>query len=227
MLYIPASFREPDTAAMHDFIAAHPFGAVVSVSDARVPQASHVPMVLDRTRGAHGTLTGHLARANPHTATLADGDRVLVLFTGADAYVTPAWYPAKQEHGKVVPTWNYVAVHASGTIRVRADAEFLREHVASMTTEHERAQAHPWSIDDAPAEYMDAQMRAIVGFEVDIDLLEGKWKMSQNRSAADIAGVTHGMQHAADPRTRETGALVAARNPHVAQRNEKGIFGLP
>ncbi len=96
-----------------------------------------------------------------------------------------------------------------------------------MTTEHERAQAHPWSIDDAPAEYMEAQMRAIVGFEVDIDLLEGKWKMSQNRSAADIAGVTHGMQHADDPRTRETGALVAAKNPHSATRGEKGISGLP
>src|SRR5205823_5594210 len=146
-------------------------------------------LVLDRTRrtrGEYGTLLGHIARANAHHTQTLTLDEALVIFTAPDAYVSPSWYAAKAEHGRVVPTWNYVAVHAYGPITFRDDHEFLRAQLESLVARHEAGRPHPWSIDDAPAEYIAAQERAIVGVEIPIVRLEGKWKMSQNRSAADI-----------------------------------------
>src|SRR5205085_2896364 len=134
--------------------------------------ATHLPLLLDRDAGPLGTVLGHVARANPHARQLAAGATdALVLFTGPNAYITPSWYALKAEHGRVVPTWNYVAVHASGTVMLRDDPEFLRAHLGALTATHERARSKPWDVSDAPEEFIAQQMRAIVGLEIRIEHL--------------------------------------------------------
>lgn len=211
-MYVPSSNAEPNPEVILDWIEAHPFAALVTHG----PDgffATHLPWVLDRGRGALGALQGHVARANPHHRLVGASTDALVIFSGPDAYVTPGWYPAKAEHGKVVPTWNYVAVHVHGTLRVVDDPAFLRPHLETLTARHERGQEHPWSPDDAPAEYVAGLQRAIVGVEVEIGRLDGKWKMSQNRPAADIDGVVRGLSASADPRDRQVAEIVEARRP--------------
>ena len=210
-MYVPPSTAEHRPEVMLDFVEAHPFGALVTASD-EGPFATHLPLVVHRGRGPLGTLEGHVARANPHHRQAARGE-ALVIFTGPDAYVTPAWYAAKAEHGRVVPTWNYVAVHAYGTLRIVDDAAFLRRHLHELTTRHEAGRERPWAVDDAPAAYIAQLERAIVGVELVITRLEGKWKMSQNRSDADIAGVVHGLSASPAPRDRAVAEIVAARRP--------------
>jgi len=210
-VYVPSSNAEHDVGTMLDFVAAHPFGALVTQSaDGLV--ATHIPFVVDRARGPFGALEGHVARANPHHRVAAEGE-ALVIFTGPDAYVTPAWYPSKAEHGRVVPTWNYVAVHAYGTLRFTDDRAFLERHLAELTGRHEAGRAAPWSVTDAPADYVAALTRAIVGVELVVTRLEGKWKMSQNRPDADIDGVVHGLAGSDSARDRAVAAIVAERRP--------------
>jgi transcriptional regulator len=211
-MYNPPSFAEHDPGVLHEFIEAHPFGALVTTSQGGL-FATHLPLVLDRTRGELGSLAGHVARANPHHELAEEGAEALVLFTGPDAYVTPAWYPSKAAHGKVVPTWNYVAVHAHGTLRWVRDPQALRRHLERLTAAHEGTRPQPWSIDDAPAGYVDAMLGAIVGLEIEITRLDGKWKMSQNRSAADVQGVIDGLARSGDSREREAAEIVRARRP--------------
>jgi len=196
-MYIPPANAEQRLDVLHAFIRAHPLATLVTVSDAGL-FASHLPVLLDPARGPYGTIEGHIARANPHhrLATAMEG---LLVFLGPDAYVSPSWYAAKQEHGRVVPTWNYIAVHAYGAVRFRDDEAFLRSQVARLTAHHEARREHPWAVADAPASYIDAQLRAIVGVEVEISRLEGKWKMSQNRSEADIDGVIEGLSASGEP----------------------------
>ncbi|HEV2642618.1 MAG TPA: FMN-binding negative transcriptional regulator [Candidatus Elarobacter sp.] len=214
-MYIPPSNAEHDPAVIFDFIQSNPLGALVTASGDGL-FATHLPFVLDRARGQHGTLEGHIARANPHHRQALTTHDALVIFTGPDAYITPSWYPAKREHGKVVPTWNYVAVHAYGTLRFIEDEAFLRRHLEALVQRHESARNDPWAIADAPAEYIAAQARAIVGLELVITRLEGKWKMSQNRSAADIDGVVRGLGESADPEARAVGELVRAARDRLA-----------
>ena len=211
-MYIPPSNAEHDAGVIHDFIEANPLGALVTAS-AEGLFATHLPFVLDRARGPHGTLEGHVARANPHHRQALATAEALVIFTGPDAYVTPTWYPAKAEHGRVVPTWNYVAVHAYGTLRFVEDRAFLRRHLEQLTERHEAGRELPWAVTDAPADYVAQLERAIVGVEIAITRLEGKWKMSQNRPAADVDGVVRGL--AASPREEERAVaeIVAARRP--------------
>ena len=149
-------------------------------------------------QGPNGTLYGHFAKANPQWKELQNGAEALVIFAGADAYVSPGFYPSKAEHGKVVPTWNYVAVHAYGTAEVFTDADRLRNLVSALTDRHEAGRANPWKVADAPADYIDGMLKAIVGFALPIQRLEGKRKLSQNRSAADIAGVREGLAASPD-----------------------------
>ncbi len=218
-MYIPAPFREADRAILYDFIVAHPLGVLVSAmadGHAAAPYATHVPLHLDRERGV---LTGHLARMNPHVALLTSAGHStvpgLVVFSGADHYITPSWYPTKQATAKVVPTWNYVAVHVAGPVTLHDDVDWLAAHLATLTDHHEASQAHPWAMHDAPADYLDAQMRAVVGVSIVIESLEGKYKLSQNRSDADIDGVIDGLARSA-PRSAHTEAmakLVAERRP--------------
>ena len=209
-MYNPPSFAEHDVAVMHDFIEAHPLGALVTTSASGL-FATHLPLVLDRALGRYGTLQGHIARANPHHELAGEGAEALVLFTGVDSYVTPTMYAAKAKHGKVVPTWNYVAVHAHGALRFVREPDALRRHLARLTARHESSRPQPWSITDAPAEYIEKQLGAIVGVEIEIARLEGKWKMSQNRSAEDVDGVIEGLGASKDPREREVADLVRAR----------------
>jgi len=211
-MYNPSSFAEHDVAVMRAFIEAHPFGALVTASPSGL-FATHLPLVLDRGTGPHGTLQGHIARANPHHELAGEGAEALVLFTGPDSYVTPTMYATKAKHGKVVPTWNYVAVHAHGTLRFVREPDALRRHLTRLTARHEASRPQPWAITDAPADYIEKQLGAIVGVEIQITGLEGKWKMSQNRSAEDVEGVIEGLGASDDSREREVADIVRARRP--------------
>ena len=213
-MYIPGSYAERDLPTLHAFLDAHPFAALVTSAPPDGLLATSLPLVLDRTAGAMGTLVGHFARANPHGRLPADTPiPALVIFTGPDAYITPSWYPAKAETGRVVPTWNYAIVHAYGTLRLRDDPAFLRAHLDSLTARHEAGRPYPWQVSDAPDDYIAAQSKAIIGVELLVDRLEGKWKMSQNRSHADIDGVIEGLGVSPAPRDVEVAELVRDRRP--------------
>jgi transcriptional regulator len=155
---------------------------------------NHIPFALDATQGPLGTLRGHVARANGVWNGAPGQVESVVVFQGPQAYITPSWYPSKQQHGKVVPTWNYAVVHAHGTPRVVDDPEWLRQHVAALTAVHEAGRPEPWSVADAPAQYIDSLLRAIVGIEIPIAMLQGKWKVSQNRTTPDRLGVVAGLR---------------------------------
>ncbi len=191
-LYNPEAFRVDDRAVLSDVIDQQVFATLVS-NGADGPNASHLPVLLDRTAGPRGTLRAHLARANGHWRAL-DGEPVLVVFQGPDHYVTPSWYPSKADGGKVVPTWNYVVVHARGRAAIRHDPEHLRRLVGALTGRMESARAEPWSVDDAPADFIDRMLAQIVGLDVEIESLEGKFKLGQNRPEADRAGLAAGIE---------------------------------
>jgi transcriptional regulator len=211
-MYTPPAFREDDTAALHAMIAASRLALLVSNGEEGLPQASHLPLLLDAGRGV---LTGHLARANPHWRGLQAAGRALAVFTGPEAYVTPAWYASKAEHGRVVPTWNYVAIEAAGSVQVFEDAERLRGVVAALTAHHEAGRAAPWAVTDAPPDFVQAQLKGIVGIELRIERLTGKRKLSQNRAAADVQGVRDGLGASADPRDRAVAAAMEGRDVHA------------
>ena len=191
-MYQPPHFRDDTRTAQHGLIRTYPLGLLITGgADGLI--ANPIPFLLDET-GAHGTLRAHLARANPQWQALAEAQDCLVVFQGPQGYVTPDWYASKREHGRVVPTWNYATVHVWGRARVIEDADWLRRQIADLTALRETPRAAPWAVDDAPAPFVAAQMRAIVGIEIPISRIEGKWKMSQNRSEADRAGVIAGMR---------------------------------
>lgn len=196
-MYAAKSFREERLPVLHEFMRENSFATLVT-TDKGGMRASHVPLILDETSGDTGRLVGHVARANPQWRDLADADEVLVIFQGPQAYISPGWYASKQEHGKVVPTWNYLAVHAYGKPRVFEDVASLREMLDALTTQHEASQTAPWKVSDAPEEYIEDAMRGIVGFELSLTRIEGTWKMSQNRSAADRAGAAEGLREGGD-----------------------------
>jgi transcriptional regulator len=198
-VYLPNHFREDRVAILHEFIERHPLGTLV-VSTNNALTADHLPMLLARDEGPKGRLHGHVARANPLWRSLAAGSEVLVLFGGANAYVSPSWYSSKTTTGKVVPTWNYAVVHVRGRIQFFDESAQLHSLVHSLTDHHERNLPTPWSVDDAPALYVEAQLRAIVGFDIEILDIIGKFKASQNKSDLDRAGVRDGLS------TRHAGA---------------------
>lgn len=206
-MYRPAAFRQDDLTALHAQIDSTGLALLTSNGPASL-QASHLPLLLEPEEGEFGTLYGHFARANPHWQDLA-GQEALAVFAGPDAYVHPDWYPGKAEHGQVVPTWNYIAVHAWGQVETFDDPERLRELLTRLTARHEAGRPRPWSLDDAPAEYLERMLRAIVGFALPIRRLEGQWKLSQNRQPADHAGVREGLAASANPRDRELAARMS------------------
>jgi transcriptional regulator len=211
-VYIPSSNAEHRPEVMLDYMEAHPLATLVTSSGEGMI-ATHLPLLVDRTRGVHGTLAGHIARANPQQRQARHGDEALVIFSGHDAYITPAFYPSKARDGKVVPTWNYVAVHAYGRLRFVTDPLALRRHLEELTSRHEAPRAQPWAVSDAPDEYIARMLGAIVGVEVEITRLEGKWKMSQNRSAEDVDGVIAGLEASVDAAAREVAQVVRERRP--------------
>lgn len=208
-MYCPSAFRQDDLATLHQQIQASGLALLSSAGEQGL-QASHLPLLLEPHEGEFGTLYGHFARANSHWRDLATGAEALVVFSGADGYVHPGWYPAKAEHGKVVPTWNYIAVHAWGQAEVFDDPERLLRLVSRLSERHEQGRARPWAVSDAPRAYIDAMLRAIVGFALPIRRIEGKWKLSQNRSAGDQAGVRAGLAESARASDRE---LAQQMNP--------------
>lgn len=203
-MYRPAAFRQDDLTALHAQIESTGLALLTSNGPAGL-QATHLPLLLAAEDGEFGTLYGHFARANPHWQALA-GQEALAVFSGPDAYVHPGWYPGKAEHGRVVPTWNYIAVHAWGAVETFDEPARLLELLARLTARHEAGRPRPWSLDEAPAEYIERQLRAIVGFALPIRRLEGQWKLSQNRQAADHAGVREGLAASDNPRDRELAA---------------------
>ncbi|WP_337154275.1 FMN-binding negative transcriptional regulator [Pseudomonas protegens] len=210
-MYLPRAFVDEDLARLQQLILGSRLATLATLVTwgALGLQASHLPLLLDPGQGANGTLYGHLAKANPQCAELAAGAEALVIFTGEDAYVSPSFYPSKAEHGKVVPTWNYVAVHAYGQPEVFSDPERLLKVVGGLTERHEAGRPQPWQVTDAPADYLEGMLRAIVGFALPIQRLEGKRKLSQNRSAEDIAGVREGLAASADLRDQQLSRLMS------------------
>lgn len=191
-MYVPKHFREDDTDRLQQYIRDYGFGLLI-VADADGIEANHVPFHLS-TNGALGVLRCHLARNNPAWQRLEQGKRVLAVFQGPDTYVSPSWYATKAETGRVVPTWNYLAVHAEGKARVIEDASWLRQHLNELTDQHEAGMESPWSVDDAPTDYTEGLAKAIVGVEIEIETLTGKLKASQNQPERNRVGVKAGLE---------------------------------
>lgn len=210
-MYVPPHFVEDDKSALHRAIRETRLATLVTLGSEGL-EASHVPILLDEGEGPFGIIRGHLARANPQWRRAATETLALAMFLGPDAYVSPNWYATKRETGKVVPTWNYLAIHAYGRVEFFEDAERLRAIVTSLTQRHEGRREKPWAVSDAPEDYIQAQLRGIIGFRLPIDRLEGKWKLSQNRPEVDRRGVIEGLEG-------EGGALEQA----IAQRMKDGL----
>jgi transcriptional regulator len=191
-MYIPDKFQETRVDVLHDCMRTNALSTLVYASNSGLV-ADHVPFLVDSEPAPFGTLRGHVARANPLWKECPADREVLVVFHGPDAYITPSWYAAKREHGKVVPTWNYVVVHAYGCPRFIEDPAWLRGQITQLTETHEAGRAEPWKVTDAPEDYVAKQLRAIVGVEIVLTRLIGKWKANQNRSAADVRGVIEGL----------------------------------
>lgn len=210
-MYNPSTFREDRVEVMHELIRAHPLALLVTHGGSGLA-ASSIPFLVYPDEGENGTLRAHVARANPHWTELSGATECLVVFQGVGGYVTPSWYASKATTHKVVPTWNYATVHAWGRPTVVDDAGWLARQLADLTSFQERRRPRPWAITDAPGDYIAAQMKAIIGIEIPIARLEGKWKMSQNRDDADRAGVIQGMRADDDPhRNVEVADLIESR----------------
>ncbi len=208
-MYLPDAFRETSLPVLHALIRAHRFGLLISTGPDG-PIVSPVPFTLEPDAGPHGTLRAHVARANPHWRALRDAPATLALFQGPEAYITPSWYASKRETGKVVPTWNYALVEARGEAAVTEDPAWLRAQIGTLTEAMETGRAEPWAVSDAPEAFVAAQIRGIVGIELPIAALSGKWKVSQNRPAADRRGVVEGLGAEGNA---AMAALVAERAP--------------
>ncbi len=206
-MYQPEHYRVEDVAQMHALMRARPFATLISCGSSGL-YATHLPTVL-KDESAYGVIECHLARANPHWKDLAAATEALMIFQGPEGYITPNWYPSKTAHGKVVPTWNYSAVHLSGTVRVHEDRNWLRDVVTRLTGVHEDARSEPWHVSDAPERYIDGQLGGIVGLEITVTRVEGKAKLSQNRDMQDRDGVAKGLGRRGDGGDLEMAEIVS------------------
>lgn len=197
-MYLPKHFEETRVAVLHELIREHPLGALVTLTGNGL-DANHLPFEVDPEPAPFGTLRGHVARANPVWRDGSATVDALVIFQGPGIYVSPSWYPTKEETGQVVPTWNYAVVHAHGPLKVIDDRAWLRAFVTKLTDRHEAGKPVPWKVTDAPAQYIDRQLGAIIGLELPIARLVGKWKVSQNRPAQDREGVVEGLSREGIP----------------------------
>jgi transcriptional regulator len=194
-MYTPRHFEPPSIEAMHALIRAFPLGALVTTDEEGL-HGNHLPMELVLGSSAHGILRGHVSRAN--ALWRSAGKEALIIFQGPDAYISPSWYPGKEETGKVVPTWNYTVVHINGMLKTIDDPRWLRKHLESLTAHQEQGMEFPWAVADAPEEYTEKLISSIVGIEIEISRMLGKWKVSQNRNQTDRAGVVRGLRNAMD-----------------------------
>ena len=207
-MYVPEHFEETNVGVLHYLIGEHPLGALVTVTSQGL-DANHIPFLIHAEPVPLGTLHAHVARANPlwreHAHAASDA---LVIFQGPQAFVSPSWYPTKHETGKVVPTWNYVVVHAHGRLRIIDDPVWVRSHLEELTSRHEGRRDAPWKLTDAPADYIEKMVGAVVGIEIPITRLVGKWKVSQNRPARDRDGVVQGLVREGSPEASTMADLV-------------------
>ena len=221
-MYQPAHFEETRLEVMQALVASQPLCTLVTLSDAGLV-ADPIPMLLRADVGPVGTLVGHVARANPLWRETRLDLPVLLVFQGPQHYVSPSWYPSKQEHGKVVPTWNYVVVQARGLLQVHDDAAWVRQQATQITHQQERAAAKPWGLDDAPRDYTDSMLRAVVGISIEVTQWSGKWKVSQNQPAGNRAGVVQALSGLADGlvhgHAQAMAALVTAHAPQPAPKS--------
>ena len=206
-MYLPKHFEETRVEVLHGLVRAHPLGALVTLG-ADGLEANHIPFEIDSDPAPFGTLRGHVARANPVWRELSRGADALAIFQGAATYVSPSWYPTKQEGGKVVPTWNYAVVHARGKARL-VEPEALPALLARLTRKYEEGRPAPWRMQDLPADFTPKLLAAIVGFEIAVERLEGKFKLSQNRRPADLEGVIAALEREGQ------GALAALVREHA------------
>ena len=197
-MYIPRHYEETRVPVLHQLMQAQPFASLVTFGISGL-FASHLPMVLDEQAGTLGVLRGHISRANIQWREFSPEVQALAIFSGPHHYISPSWYAEKEATGKVVPTWNYVVVHAYGYLKVIEDAGWLRAHVERLTSIHEATSPEPWKVSDAPASYVASMVKGIVGLEIAIDRLEGKWKVSQNRPEIDRRGVVKGLEELDTP----------------------------
>jgi len=213
-MYVPAHFEEDRPEMLHALMRAHPLATIVTLTPAGLV-ANHIPLQFEvpARSGGPGVLRGHVARANPLWTDAAAGVEALAVFQGPQGYISPSWYPTKKEHGKVVPTWNYCCVHAHGTLRIHDDPAWVRLLVAGLTAAHEAQMPQPWSIDDAPADFIDASLRNIVGIEIVIERLQGKWKISQNQPQRNRAGVVQAMTGRGTPEAAVMAELITRHAP--------------
>ncbi len=211
-MYQPPHHREDRLEVQHALIRAHPLGALVTCG-ANGLSANLIPFLLDSEASPFGMLKGHVARANPQWRDFDPSIEALVIFQGAERYITPSWYAAKREHGKVVPTWNYATVQARGTMRAIEDRDWLAAQIAALTAQNEGTRVEPWAVGDAPEAFVAAQIKGIVGIEIAITQIEGKWKVSQNRPAADREGVAAGLREAGEADADAMAELVARFAP--------------
>jgi transcriptional regulator len=206
-MYLPPAFREDDLPTIHAEMRKIQLATLVTITGNGLI-ATHLPLMLDPSAGEYGTLYGHVARGNSQWRDTRPEMEALAIFTASDAYVTPTWYPSKQETGKVVPTWMYAAIHAYGTARFIDDAEWLRDFVTRLTDKHEAGSPAPWKVADAPPAYVDAQLARIVGVELPISRLEGKWKFDQRSSESDRLGVIAGLEASGTPGNSEAAEVM-------------------
>jgi transcriptional regulator len=191
-MYVPEHFKEDRLPVLHEAMQKIGFATLVTLGADGI-EATHLPMLIEPDPQPFGTLCGHMARANPQWQRVDAGIEALAMFLGPNCYVTPSWYPEKQDTGKVVPTWNYLAVHAYGPITFFHDPDETRAHLGKLTAAHESMRSAPWAVTDGPADYIDRMVAGVVAFRLRIARLEGKWKMSQNRPERDQAGVRAGL----------------------------------
>jgi transcriptional regulator len=211
-VYIPKFNQEARLDVMHALIESQPFATLVTMSNSGL-FASHLPMVLAPGEGIYGTLRGHLSRANNQWRDLSPSVEALAIFSGDHHYISPNWYPEKTEDGKVVPTWNYAVVHAYGPIRIIEDPAWLLSHLTALTTQHEAPSPSPWHVSDAPADYISSQIKGIIGIELPISRIEGKWKVSQNKSERTRLAVEQGLEDLHTPEALAMRDLVRGKRP--------------
>lgn len=211
-MYIPAPFREDREERLSELMREHPLAIVVTLGGSGLI-ASHLPLIYEPLPDSPGILHGHIARANVQWQDFQTEVDALAIFQGPQSYISPSWYATKQRSGRVVPTWNYAVVHAYGSVEIYTEAARLRKHLGLLVAEHEKSFSPPWSLNDAPAEFVDELLNSIVGIDIRITRLEGKWKVSQNRPAEDRNGVIEGLTSKCDAESRAVAELVRKLSP--------------
>jgi transcriptional regulator len=206
-MYVPKHFEERDVGVLHALIRSNPLGAWVTQFDGELV-VNHIPFLVESAQGEYGMLVGHVARANPIWKSFCKERASVVIFQGPQCYITPSWYPTKHAHGKAVPTWNYAVVHAHGVPRAVEDRDWLLKHVTQLSDLQESTRAVPWSVSDAPPDYIDTVLKAIVGIVIPINTIVGKWKTSQNRLLPDQLGTIAGLHERGDENSQQMAALV-------------------